>query len=179
MLWHITTFWGRAKRLGCPCSTVRKFRHRVSVVRTSLESAWPCFRALCFVKIRLWKPLNSWSICQRCWTSCAALHLTLDTKPIAGFHPTGTPSENLPSNNIKSLTLLDLPVTHMQHSQQHRLQHVSFPQSIFWRHQRKNDHDSQIKTLIRLLMRNNIVTPCNWIQAHVEDCARRIIHVLK
>jgi len=82
MLWHITTFWGRAKRLGCPCSTVRKSLHRVPMVRTSLESAWPCLWVLCFGKTRLWTPPNSWWVCRHCWIWCAALHLTLDTEPI-------------------------------------------------------------------------------------------------
>jgi len=92
-LWHITKFWGRAKRLGCPCSTVRKSRHRVPMVRTSLESAWPCFRVLCFGKTRLYKPPNDCWVCRRCWTSCAAMHLSFDTELISGFHPTGSPSE--------------------------------------------------------------------------------------
>ena len=30
-------------------------------------------------------PPNSWWVCLRCWKSCAALHLTLATEPIAGF----------------------------------------------------------------------------------------------
>jgi len=78
-------------------------------------------------------------------------------------------SKDLPGENIESLTLLDLPVTHIQHFQQHWLQHVSFPQSIFWHHQRKNDHDSRIKTLTRLLMRNHISNFCNSISS--DECA--------
>ena len=30
-------------------STVQKSRHRVPMVHTSLESAWPCFRVWCFL----------------------------------------------------------------------------------------------------------------------------------
>ena len=50
MLWHIATFWGRAKRLGCPCSTVLKSRHRVPMIRTLLESAWSCSRVWFFLQ---------------------------------------------------------------------------------------------------------------------------------
>ena len=60
MLWHIAAFWGWVKRLGCPCSTVQTSLHRVPMVRTSLEPAWPCFEAWCFLQIWLWKPLNYW-----------------------------------------------------------------------------------------------------------------------
>ena len=48
-------------------------------------------------------------------------------------------------------------------------QHVSFSQSFLWCHQRKNDHESEIITLTRLLWRNHIITPCNSISS--DSCA--------
>jgi len=78
-------------------------------------------------------------------------------------------AKDLPSEDIESLTLLDLHVTHIQNSQEHRLQHVSFSKSILWCHQRNNDYESEIITLTWLLMRNHIITPCNSISS--DSCA--------
>jgi len=113
--------------------------------------------------------LNSWWVCQRCWTLCAALHLTLVTKPIAGFYPTGSLSKRSVWREYRKPHAPEF--TRHTHSSQSLIQITTriFPTDIFWRHQRKNDHDSQIKTLTRLWMRNHIITPCNSISS--DGCA--------
>jgi len=88
MQWHVATFWGRAKWMGCPCSTVRKSRHRVSMVSTSLKSACPWSQVWRLLQTWLWNHFNGGWICRRRWTCGAVLHVTLATEPIAGFHPT-------------------------------------------------------------------------------------------
>jgi hypothetical protein len=66
MLWHITTFGGRAKRLGCTFFANSAFE--ASQLWMTLSVALNILHSI------LW-------------------HLTLATEPIASFHPTGSPSE--------------------------------------------------------------------------------------
>ena len=147
--WRIATFWGRAQQMGSSCSTVQKSRHRVPMLRTSLEPAFPCPQVWCLLQTRLWNHPNGGWVCRRRWAFGALLHLALSTEPIGKFHPTGSLSEASAGRGYRKPHAPGF--THHTHSthcgQQHRLQHISFPQSIFWLHQRKNEYASEIKLL--------------------------------
>jgi len=131
MLWHIATFWGRAKRLGglvqlCE-SLITEFQWYVH----HWNQHGIVFKCGVFCKL----VFESFSILNKFIGADEhhAQHCNWLWPPIqaqALIQQDHLPKD-LPSENIENLTLLDLPVTHIQNIQEHRLQHTSFPQNIF------------------------------------------------